>query len=118
MGNNPNIIYLSTIHVMQKQIIRMINLAEYISHTYVLVKANQIMNIYQLNKYLTCILMYKHYRGILLNIFNDILMKHTPSHTYNMRQHIIAYKIPYCKTNTKQNPKSKTMEYCYYEETY
>ena len=29
-------------------------------------------------------------------------MKHTPSHNYNMRQHV-AYKIPQCKTNTKQN---------------
>ena len=31
--------------------------------------------------------MYKHNRGILPNIFNDMFMKHTPSHNYNMRQH-------------------------------
>ena len=40
------------------------------------------MTIYQLNKYLTCIII--------------------KLHNYNMRQHI-AYKIPHCKTNTKQN---------------
>ena len=39
---------------------------------------------------------------MLLNIFNDMFVKHTPSHNYNMRQHV-AYKIPQCKTNTKQN---------------
>ena len=60
------------------------------------------MTIYQLNKFVTCILMYKHNRGILSNIFNDMFMMHTPSHNYNMRQHI-AYKIPHCKTNIKQN---------------
>ena len=57
------------------------------------------MNIYQLTKYVTCILMYKHSRGMLPNI---LFMKHTSSHNYNMRQYV-AYKIPHCKTNTKQN---------------
>ena len=94
-------IYLSKIHILQKQIIRTISHAEIRSHTYVLVKTHQIMKIYQLNKYVTCILMYKHNRGMLPNIFNDMLMKHTPSHNYNMRH--IAYKIPHCKTYTKQN---------------
>ena len=60
------------------------------------------MNIYQLNKYVTCILMYNHNRGMLTNIFNDMFMKHTASHNYNMRQHI-TYKIPHYKTNTRQN---------------
>ena len=68
----------------------------------VLYKAHHIMNIYRLNKYVTCIVMYKHNRGMLPNIFNDMVIKHTPSHNYNMRQHI-AYKIPHCKSNTKQN---------------
>ena len=49
-------------------------------------KAPQIMNIYQLNKYVTCILMYRHNRGMLPNIFNDMFIKHTTSHNYNMRQ--------------------------------
>ena len=82
------------------------NNAEFRSHTYVLFKAYKIMNIYQLNKYVTCILMYTHNRGMLPNIFNDMFMKHTPSHNYNMRQHV-AYKLPHCKTNTKQ----KTLTY-------
>ena len=100
-GRAPTL-HLSKIHILQKQIIRIISHAEFRSHTYVLFKAHQIMNIYQLNKYVTCILKYKHSRGMLPNIFNDIFMKHTLSHNYNMRQHI-ADKIQHCKTNTKQN---------------
>ena len=46
--------------------------------------------------------MYKHNRGMLPNIFNDMSTRHTPAHNYNMRRHI-AYKIPHCKTNIKQN---------------
>ena len=82
--------------------IRIISHAEFRSHTYILFKAHQIMTICQLNKYVTCILMYKHIRGILPNICNDMFMKHTPTHNYNVIQHI-AYKIPLCKTNIKQN---------------
>ena len=112
-GRAPTI-YLSKIRILLKQIIRMISHAEFRSHTYVLFKAHQIMNIYQLNKYVTCILIYKHNMCMLRNIFNDMFIKHTPSHNHNMRQHI-AYKIPHYKTNTKQ---TKTMEYCYYEKSY
>ena len=39
---------------------------------------------------------------MLPDIFNDMFMKHTLSHNYNMRKHV-AYKIPHCKINTKQN---------------
>ena len=46
--------------------------------------------------------MYKHNCGILSYIFNDMFMKHTSSHNDNIRQHV-AYKIPHCKTNTRQN---------------
>ena len=57
------------------------------------------MNIYQHNKYVTCILIYKHNSGILPNIFNDMFMKHP--HTIK-RKHI-AYKIRHYKTKTRQN---------------
>ena len=39
---------------------------------------------------------------MLPNIFNDTFLKHPPSHNYDMRQHV-AYKIPHCKANTRQN---------------
>ena len=58
------------------------------------------MNIYQLNKYISCVLMYKHNRGMLPNIFNDMLTQHITSHNHNMRQEKV-YKIPYCKHQTK-----------------
>ena len=28
--------------------------------------------------------MHKHNRGVLLNMFNDMFVKHTPSHNYDM----------------------------------
>ena len=56
-------------------------------------EAHQIVNICQLNKYITFILMYKYNRGMVPNIFNDIFKKYTQSHNYNMKQHI-AYTIP------------------------
>ena len=31
--------------------------------------------------------MYKHDRGMLPNIFNDMFMKHKPSHNYNHEAH-------------------------------
>ena len=31
--------------------------------------------------------MYKRDMGMLPNIFNDMFMKQTPAHNYNMRQH-------------------------------
>ena len=98
-GSAPKI-YLSKFHILHKKIVRIISHAEFRTLTNVSFKAYQIMNIYQLNRYVTCILMYKHNMGMLPNTFND--MKHTRSHNYNMRQHI-AYKIVHCKTNTKQN---------------
>ena len=39
---------------------------------------------------------------MLPNVFNGRLVKHTPSHNSTVRQHT-AYKIPHCKTNTRQN---------------
>ena len=87
--------YLSEIHILQKQIIHIVSHADFRSHTYVLFKTHQIMNIYQLNKPVTYILMYKYNRGMLPNIFNDKFMKYTPSHNNSMRQHV-ADKILHC----------------------
>ena len=49
-GRAPTI---SKIHVLQKQITHIISHAECSSNTYILFKAHQIMNIYQLNQYET-----------------------------------------------------------------
>ena len=97
-GRAPTI-YFSKIHILQKRIIRiMLDLET--SHNFYL--RDQIINIYQLNKYISCVLMYKHKRGMLQNIFYDMLTHHIMLHSYKMRQEI-TYKIPYCKTNTRQN---------------
>ena len=60
------------------------------------------MNIYQINKYISCVLMYKHNRGMLPNICNDMLTHHIMLHSCEMRQ-LITYKITHCKSNTRQN---------------
>ena len=60
--------------------------AEFKSHTYLSFNAHQIMNISQLNKSVTFLLMYKYYTGMLTHVFNDIFKKHTPSHNYNTKQ--------------------------------
>ena len=89
---------------------------------HVLFRADQIMNIYQLNKYVTCILMYKRNRGMLPNILNDVFMKQTPSHNYSMRQHNYSLQNTklqnQCQTKHTHLYWSKTMECCYYEEEY
>ena len=83
----------------KKLIIRIISHAEFGSLTCDLFKAHQITNIYQLNKYMTYVLMCKHTSGMLLNLFNYMFKKHMPSYNNNMRQHI-TYKIPQCKSNS------------------
>ena len=95
-------IYLSKINLLQKRIIRIISHVGFRNHTQFLFKTYQIMNIYQLNKYISCVLMYTHNNGMLPNIFNDMFTHHIMLHSYKMRQEI-TYKIPYCKTNTRQN---------------
>ena len=70
--------------------------------THIFYLKHKIMNIYQLNKYVSCVLMYKHNSGMLPNTFNDMLTKHIISHNHNMRQETV-YTITYCKTNTRQN---------------
>ena len=46
---------------------------------------HQIMKIYQINKYVSCVLMYKHNRGMLPNVFNDMLTHHIMSHSHKMK---------------------------------
>ena len=60
------------------------------------------MNIYQVNKYLCCDVMYKHNRVILPEIFSNIITLNVSPHSHNMRQETV-YKILYCYTKIRQN---------------
>ena len=73
------------------------------------------MNIYQLTKYVTCILMYKHSRGMLPN---------NEAHTLTQLQYETTYSLQNTTLQNQYQTKhshlcwSKTMAYCYYEESY
>ena len=60
------------------------------------------MNIYQVNKYTCCDFMYKHNRGMLPEIFNDMTTLNVSPHSHNMRQQTIDKKL-YCYTKIRQN---------------
>ena len=46
--------------------------------------------------------MCKRNRGVLPNVFSDMLMKRTSLHNNSVTQHRV-YRMPHCKTNTRQN---------------
>ena len=83
-GRAPTI-YLSKIHILQNRIIRIISHVGFRNHAQFYLR-HQIMSIYQLNQYISCVLMYKHNRGMLPNIFNDMLTHHIMLHSYKLRQ--------------------------------
>jgi hypothetical protein len=52
--------------------------------------------------YLCCILMFKHNKGILPTLFNDVFVLSTTTHKYSPMQ-ILTYNIPFCRTNYRQS---------------
>ena len=60
-GRAP-IVYLDKTYMLQKRIVRIISQVWFFDHTDPLFKSLQMMNIYQINTYLCCILMFKHNR--------------------------------------------------------
>ena len=71
------------------------------AHTQPLFSTLQIMNIYQINKYMSCILMFKHNKAMLPTLFNDVFVLSPMTHIYCTRQKF-AYKIPFCRTKCRQ----------------
>ena len=63
-GRAPNV-YLDKTYILQKKIVRIISHVGFFDHTEPLFSTLQIMNIYQINKYMCCILMYKHNKAML-----------------------------------------------------
>ena len=70
------------------------------------------MNIYQVSKYICCGIMYKHNRGMLPEIFNDMITLNVSPHSLNTRQETV-YKIPYCCTKIRQNTLAYTGSKCW-----
>ena len=70
-GRAPNV-YLDKPYILQKTIVRIINHVGFFDHTEPLFSTLQIMNIYQINKYMCCILMFKHNKAMLPTLFNYV----------------------------------------------
>ena len=80
---------------------RIISHVGFIDHSEHLFSTLQIMNIYQINKYMCCILMFKHNKAMLPTLFNDVFVLSPMTHKYCTRQKF-AYKIPFCRTKCRQ----------------
>ncbi len=100
-------IHLSRLYLLQKRIIRIICNTHFLAHTEPLFKKCKVLNIYQLNKYVTGIFMYKFYKCLLPNIFDNMFVKQMEKHGYSTRQNQ-SYSLPFCKTQCKKN------SLCYY----
>ena len=70
-GRAPNV-YLDKTYILQKTIVRIINHVGFFDHTEPLFSTLQKMNIYQINKYMCCILMFKHNKAMSPTLFNDV----------------------------------------------
>ena len=99
-GRAPNV-YLDKTYILQKTIGRIISHVGFFYHTEPLFSTLQIMNIYQINKYMCCILMFKHNKAMLPTLFNDVFVLSPMTHKYCTRQKF-AYKIPFCRTKGRQ----------------
>ena len=99
-GRAPNV-YLDKTYILQKTIVRIISHGGFFDHTEPLFSTLQIMNIYQINKYMCCILMFKHNKAMLPTLFNDVFVLSPITHKYCTRQKF-AYKIPFCRTKCRQ----------------
>ena len=62
-------------------------------------KKNKILDIYQINKYLVAIFMYKYYHNDLPEVFRDMYITDDTIHTYSTRQEHL-YHIPLCRTES------------------
>ena len=58
----------------------------------------QIMNVYLINTYLCCILMFMYNKGMLPALFNDVFVLSTMTHKCSTRKKL-TYKIQFCRTN-------------------
>ena len=85
------------IYILQKKIVRIIMF----DHTEPYFTSLPKMNMYQINSYLCCILIFEHNKRVLPILFNDVFVLSTMTHKYSTK-YKLAYKIPFCITNCRQ----------------
>ena len=76
---------LKSIFMLQKKIVRIITFSNYTDDSRHLFKSLNILDIYELNIYLTGIFMYWYYRGNLSAYFTNFFTNNESIHSYNTR---------------------------------
>ena len=97
---------LDTIFKLQKRALRIINNADYTSHTKTMFHNLETLNIFDLNKLQTALFMYRFDNNTLPRSFSNYFSKHSDVHNYNTRNahkyitskpttNLIKYSIKY-----------------------
>jgi len=100
-------VHLSRLFLLQKRIIRVICKTHFFAHSKPLFIECKVLDIYQINKYITGIFMFKYDKGLLPNIFDSMFSRQTDLHSYCTR-HNKLFSLPLCRTQGKKN------SLCYY----
>ena len=105
--------HLDRLLKIQKRLLRIITSSDYYAHTAPMFKKNKILDIYQINKYLLSVFMYKYYHNDLSEVFIDMYITSDTTHTYSTRQKHL-YHIPLCRTESFK--KKHKISWSYYME--
>jgi len=95
-------IHLLKLHLLQKRILRIICNTHFLAHSEPLFKDCKVLNIFQINSYGIGVFMFKYYKSLLPNIFDNMFLKHCNVHVQNTRYNQF-YRLPICKTERKRN---------------
>ena len=95
-------IHLSRLHLLQKRVLRVICKTHFLAHTEPLFKDCNVLNVYQINQYVTGIFMYKYNKCLLPNIFENMYERQSDKHNYCTRQNQY-YSLPICRTQRRKN---------------
>ena len=89
---------LKCLHKVQKKIIRLITFSRYQDSTTALFKQLKILDIFQLNTFLTSLFMYSQRADMLPNTFKNYFVQNKQFHQYNTRSSAKLH-IRYTRTN-------------------
>ena len=78
---------------IQKRLLRIITSSDYLAHTAPLFKNCKILDIYQINKYMVAVFMYKYKNNDLPEVFKNMYATNDTIHTHSTRQ-ALHYHAP------------------------
>lgn len=92
-------IYISSLVKLQKKILRIIQSASYRAHTAPIFLQLKILQLNKVYIYSVTMFMFKFFKGLLPNIFNDMFIRNTDTHNYSTRQSNHLH-VPFSKLTT------------------